>query len=223
MHERLDEFNNLKSEIIIEFKKSYNKLLDKINNYKFRENSSKGFSVNQNRNSRLILSDLQILNGKLDDTLKYIDSFLVKGSSNEYLARKNIIGYILKEYIDRFDSISSLLDEAMYEYYDDSRSINKTNRAVRARLWKKERNNALSYILHVSIGLIDIRSSIGLLCSDFNDKFIIDYQEFLKYLSDRPNYYSYFTAEEQHEETENNKRIKRELKLNNGVKSKQKN
>ena len=219
MHDELDEFNNLKNDIAIEFKKSYNFLLETIKKYKFREESSKGFAIRQNRNSMLILSDLQILNSKLDDTLQYIDSFLVERNSDEC----SNIKYVLKQYIDRINSMSSLLNEAMYEYYDDSRSIYKTNSSVRVREWKKERNNALSYILHVSIGLIDIRNSIRLLRHDFNDKFITEYQEFLEYLSGRPNYYSYFTVDEQRGYTENNRKVKKELKLSDRLKSKQKN
>ena len=211
MHEKLDEFNNLKSEIVIEFKNAFNYLLETIKKYKFREDSSKGFAIKQNKNSMLILSDLQILNGIINDTLQYIDSFLVESNSDEFLNKNT--QYILKQYINRIYSISSLLNDAMYEYYDDSKSINKSNSAVRARNWKKERNDALSYILHVSIGLIDIRSSIRLFCHDYNDKSITEYQEFLDYLTKRPNYYSYFTVDEQREYTESNRKIKKELKL----------
>lgn len=211
MHEKLDEFNNLKNEMTIEFKNTFNYLLETIKKYKFREDSSRGFAIKQNKNSMLILSDLQILNGMINDTLQYIDSFLVESNSDEFLNKNT--QYILKQYINRIYSISSLLNDAMYEYYDDSKSINKPNSAVRARIWKKERNNALSYILHVSIGLIDIRSSIRFLYQDYNDKSIIEYQRFLDYLTKRPNYYSYFTVDEQREYTENNRKIKKELKL----------
>ena len=218
MHEKLDEFNNLKSEIAIEFKNAFNYLLETIKKYKFREDSSKGFAIKQNRNSILILSDLQMLNGIINDTLQYIDTFLIKINSDEFLNKNT--QYILKQYINRINSISSLLNDAMYEYYDDSKSINKPNSAVRARMWKKERNNALSYILHVSIGLIDIRNSIRLLYQDYNDKFITEYQEFLDYLTKRPNYYSYFTVDEQRNYTEVNKKTKKKLKLNDGMESK---
>lgn len=211
MHEKLDEFNNLKNEMTIEFKNAFNYLLETIKKYKFREDSSGGFAVKQNKNSMLILSDLQILNGMINDTLQYIDSFLVESNSDEFLNKNT--QYILKQYINRIYSISSLLNDAMYEYYDDSKSINKPNSAVRARIWKKERNDALSYILHVSIGLIDIRNSIRLLYHDYNDNFIVEYQRFLDYLAKRPNYYSYFTVDEQREYTENNRKIKKELKL----------
>ena len=61
MHEKLDEFNNLKSEIVIEFKNAFNYLLETIKKYKFREDSSKGFAIKQNKNSMLILSGLKVI------------------------------------------------------------------------------------------------------------------------------------------------------------------
>ncbi len=210
MHEELDEFNNLKSQMTIEFKESYNRLLKTIKKYKFRENSSKGFAVKQNRNSMLILSDLQILNRLLDSTLQYIDTFIIQSDSNECLNKK--IYYLLNQYINGMNSTGTLLNDAMYEYYDDSQSIFKKNSGARVRDWKKERNGALSYILRVSIGLLDIKNSLRLYINDYDNKFIDEYQEFIEYLTSRPNYYSYFTVDEQLEETKNNKERKRKLK-----------
>ncbi len=210
MHEELDEFNNLKSQMTIEFKESYNRLLKTIKKYKFRENSSKGFAVKQNRNSMLILSDLQILNRLLDSTLQYIDTFIIQSDSNEGLNKK--IYYLLNQYINGMNSTGTLLNDAMYEYYDDSQSIFKKNSGARVRDWKKERNGALSYILRVSIGLLDIKNSLRLYINDYDNIFIDEYQEFIEYLTSRPNYYSYFTVDEQLEETKNNKERKRKLK-----------
>ena len=210
MHEKLDEFNNLKSEITIEFKESYNRLLKTIKKYNFRENSSKGFAVKQNRNSRIILADLQILNRILDSTLQYIDTFIIQNGPNEYLNKKT--HYLLNQYINGMNSRGTLLNDAMYEYYDDSQSIFRKNSSVRVRNWKKERNGALSYILRVSIGLLDIKNSLRLYINDYDNKFIDEYQEFIEYLTSRPNYYSYFTVDEQLEETKNNKERKRKLK-----------
>ena len=210
MHEELDEFNNLKSQMAIEFKESYNRLLKTIKKYKFRENSSKGFAVKQNRNSMLILSDLQILNRILDNTLQYIDTFIIQSGPNEYLNKKTC--YLLNQYINGMISTGTLLNDAMYEYYDDSQNILRKNSGVRVRNWKKERNGALSYILRVSIGLLDIKNSLRLYINDYDNKFIDEYQEFMEYLTSRPNYYSYFTVDEQIEETRNNKERKRKLK-----------
>jgi len=221
MYEELDEFNQLKSQIVIEFKKSYNRLLETIKKYKFRENSSKGFAAKQNRNSRIIVTDLQILNRILDSTLQYIDTFILQSGPTEDLNK--IIHYLLNQYINGMNSTDTLLNDAMYEYYDDSKSIVKKNSAVRARDWKKERNSALSYVLHISIGLLDIKNSLRLYINDYDSKFINEYQEFIEYLTSRPNYYSYFTADEQLEETKNNKERKRKLKLNDRLKLKQQN
>jgi len=77
--------------------------------------------------------------------------------------------------------------------------------------------------LHISIGLLDIKNSLRLYINDYDSKFINEYQEFIEYLTSRPNYYSYFTADEQLEETKNNKERKRKLKLNDRLKLKQQN
>lgn len=231
MHERLDEYNILKSETVVEFKNKYNLLLTDIENYKFRENSSKGFAVKQNRNSQMILSDMQMLNAILDETLQRIDNFFVESNQNEYTKLKDIIDIIVKRYINEINNSREMLQEAMYEYYDYrnnpnrfENNPNKKNSAVRARIWKKERNNALSNILRWSINLISLRDMVEkTYFKNFDSKYIEKYQEFIDYLSSRSNYYSYFNTEEQIDETKKNKDKKRKLKVNDRLKSKHSN
>ena len=213
MHERLDENNNLKSDLVVEFKNKYNLLLTDIERYKFRQDSSKGFAAKQNRNSQMILSDLQILNGLLNDNLQRIDKFLVNSNPNEYLDLKKIFNNIIKSIIQAINNSREALKEARSDYYDFEKKPNKKNSAVNARIWKKERNNTLSEILSWSISLVSLRNMAEpKYFKNFDRDYIEAYQHFIYYLMTRPNYYSYLNAGEQINETENNKNIKRELK-----------
>lgn len=213
MHERLDEKNTLESDLVVEFKKKYNLLLTDIEKYRFREDSSKGFATKQNRNSQMILSDLQILNGLLDNNLQRIDKFLVDSNPNEYLDLKKIFNNVFKRIIQVIDNSREALKEARSDYYDFEKKPNKKNSAVNARIWKKERNNTLSEILSWSISIVSLRDMAEQrYFKNFDKGYIEAYQNFIDYLMTRPNYYSYLNAEEQINETENNKNIKRELK-----------
>lgn len=216
MHERLDEKNTLESNLVIEFKKKYNLLLTDIEKYRFREDSSKGFATKQNRNSQMILSDLQILNGLLDDNLQRIDRFLVDSNSNEYLDLKKIFNNVFKRIIQVIDNSREALKEARSDYYDFEKKPNKKNSAVNARIWKKERNNTLSSILSWSITLVSLRDMAEQkYFKNYDKDYIETYQHFIDYLMTRPNYYSYLKAEEQINETEINKNIKRKSKHSN--------
>lgn len=213
MHDKLDENNTLKSELVVEFKNKYNLLLTDIERYKFRQDSSKGFAIKQNRNSQMILSDLQILNSLLDDNLQRIDKFLVDSSPNEYLELKKIFNNVFKRIMQAINNSHEALKETRSDYYGFEKKLNKKNSAVNARIWKKERNNTLSSILSWSISLVSLRDMAEKkYFKNYNKKYIEEYQNFIDYLMTRPNYYSYLTAEEQINETEINKNIKKELK-----------
>lgn len=231
MHEKIDENNKLKSDIMIEFKESYNRLLETIKKYKFKENSSRGFAAKQNRNNRLILHDLQMLNGKLDEILQYIDSFIIESNSdkyivsdknifergtsqylvnrvvpmiphklskgictlnpNDYSEEKTIIDNSLKLCIRHMNDADKKTNDAMYTYYYDTEE-NQKNSAVRARIWKKEKNNALHIIINVATILSimgDMINNISVNNSKINS--VESIQRFMDYLSKGPNYYSY--------------------------------
>jgi len=221
MHEVLDEYNNLKSEITIEFKKAYNILLVNIKKYKFDENSKKGFATKQNKNSRAILSDLQILNSLLDDILKFIDDLFTKTNPNDFIELKETTTNELKSCINNIYFNCTLLSEAMYAYYDGNIIPDSKNSSARARNWKKERNNTLANILEISFHLLGLRNKIEVSCyGNYDYKINEDFKSFLDYLSSRPNYYSYMTTEMQNTEAKKNKSKKRILKETDRIKSK---
>lgn len=212
MHDKLDEYNILKSEIVVEFKESYNKLLEEIRKYKFREDSSKGFAVKQNRNSQIILSDIQILNGIVTEILQLIDTY-IKEHPDGYYTEKNIAYNSLKLYIKKLNDASIKLYNSMLEYYDDTRSKELKNSSKRARNWKQERNNALSVLLGVVSGLSIVGNMVKSQCQN-NYKIYPtnNFQDFINYLATRPNYYSYKTLDEQHDITTIYKSIKQRKK-----------
>ena len=221
MHEVLDEYNNLKSEITIEFKNAYNILLDTIKKYKFDENSKKGFATKQNKNSRMILSDIQVLNGILDDILKYIDNFFTKTNPNDFIEMKETTNYELKAYINKIYLNCTLLSEAMYAYYDGNKMPESKNSSARVRNWKQERDNALANILEISFHLLGLRNNIEVSCYGSYDYRINEsFESFHKYLESRSYYYSFLNTDMHHTETERNKTRKRLLKENDRLKSK---
>ena len=194
---------------MIEFKESYNRLLESIRKYRFREDSPNGYAINQNKNSHTILFDLQILNGILNKTLQIIDQYLIQNSNNEYTLEKLIASNSLKEYIKHLNYAYAILNNAMYEYYYNIKNVKHKNSAVRAREWKKSRNNALSTILGVSSGLSIVGDMIkSKYPNNYDTRPTENFQKFINHLGDRPNRYSYLSTSEQKDITEIHKSIK---------------